>query len=100
MSCSLVQGVLPSVKIITELNKEARALNGLEEPLTKKQYCDNEIKGNEMVGVIVRNSNRISIGKPELRRALGRHRRRLWECIETDLKEITWDFVDWIYLAE
>jgi hypothetical protein len=33
---SLAQGVIHSLKMITELNKEARAPNGVEEPLKKK----------------------------------------------------------------
>jgi hypothetical protein len=42
-----------------------------------------------------RNANRILVGMPEGKRPLGRPRRR-W----VDLREIGWDGMDWIYLAQ
>jgi hypothetical protein len=39
------------------------------------------------------------VGKPEGKRPLGRPKRRR-ESIKMDLKEIGWDGVDWIYLAQ
>jgi hypothetical protein len=45
-----------------------------------------------------RNAYRILVGKPEGKRPLGRHRRR-WVDIKTDLREIGWCGMDWIYLV-
>jgi hypothetical protein len=40
------------------------------------------------------------VGKPEVERQLGRPRRRWVDNIEMDLREIGWDGVDWIELAQ
>jgi hypothetical protein len=40
------------------------------------------------------------VGKPEGRRPLGRLRLRCVDNIRMDLREIVWDGVDWIDLAE
>jgi hypothetical protein len=42
----------------------------------------------------------IVVGKPEVKRALGRRRRRWQDNIRTDLREIWWEGVDWIHLAQ
>jgi hypothetical protein len=47
-----------------------------------------------------RNAYRILVGKPEGRGPLGRPRRRWVENIKIDLREIGWDGVDWIDLAQ
>jgi hypothetical protein len=47
-----------------------------------------------------RNAYRILVGKPEGKRPLGRPRRRWVENIKMDLREIGWDGVDWIELAQ
>jgi hypothetical protein len=47
-----------------------------------------------------RNSYRILVGKPEGKIPLGRPRRRWLDNIKTDLREIGWDGMDWIDLAE
>jgi hypothetical protein len=47
-----------------------------------------------------RNAYRIMVGKPEGKRPLGRPRHRLVENIRMDLREIGWDGIDWIDLAE
>jgi hypothetical protein len=47
-----------------------------------------------------RNSYRILVGKPQGKRPLGRPRRRWVDNIEMDLREIGWDGVDWIELAQ
>jgi hypothetical protein len=39
-------------------------------------------------------------GKPKGKRPLGRLRRRCLENIKIDLREIGWDIVDWIDLAQ
>jgi hypothetical protein len=47
-----------------------------------------------------RNAYRILVGKPEVRRRLGRPRRR-WEVnIKMDLGETGWDGMDWTDLAQ
>jgi hypothetical protein len=40
------------------------------------------------------------VGKPEEKRPLGRPRRRWVDNIEMDLREIGWDGMDWIDLAQ
>jgi hypothetical protein len=47
-----------------------------------------------------RNAYRILVGKPEEKRPLGRPRRRWVDNIMIDLREIGWDGIDWIDLAE
>jgi hypothetical protein len=47
-----------------------------------------------------RKAYRIVVGKPEGKRPLGRPRRRRVGNIEIDLREIEWDGVDWIDLAQ
>jgi hypothetical protein len=46
------------------------------------------------------NAYRILVGKPEGRRPLVRPRRRWMDNIKIDLREIEWDGVDWIELAQ
>jgi hypothetical protein len=40
------------------------------------------------------------VGKPEGKRRLGRPRRRWMDTIKMDLREMGWDGVDWINLAQ
>jgi hypothetical protein len=47
-----------------------------------------------------RNAYRILVGKPEGMRQLGRRRRRWVDNIKMDLREIGWDGVDWIDMAQ
>jgi hypothetical protein len=47
-----------------------------------------------------RNAYRILMGKPERKRPLGRPTRRWVDNIEMDLREIGWDGVDWIDMAQ
>jgi hypothetical protein len=47
-----------------------------------------------------RNAYRILVGKPEGRRPLGRPRRRWMDNIKMDLREIGWDGVDSVDLAQ
>jgi hypothetical protein len=46
------------------------------------------------------NSYRILVGKPEGKRPLGRPRRRWEDNIRMGLREIGWDGMDWIDLAQ
>jgi hypothetical protein len=46
------------------------------------------------------NAYRIFVGKPEGKRPLGRPRRRWVDNIKIGLREIGWDDLDWIDLAE
>jgi hypothetical protein len=43
---------------------------------------------------------RMLVGKPEGKRPLGRPRRRWVDNIKMDLREIGWDGMDWIDLAQ
>jgi hypothetical protein len=47
-----------------------------------------------------RGEYRALVGKPEGRRPLGRPRRKWENNIKMDLREVGWDGVDWIDLAE
>jgi hypothetical protein len=47
-----------------------------------------------------RNAYRILMGKPEGKRPMGRPRRRWMDKIKMDLREIGWDGMDWIDLAQ
>jgi hypothetical protein len=47
-----------------------------------------------------RNAYNIFLGKPEGKRPLGRPRRRWVDNIKMDLREIGWDDVDWIHMAQ
>jgi hypothetical protein len=47
-----------------------------------------------------RNAHRILVGKREGRRPLGRPRCRWGDNIKMDLREIGWDGMDWIKLAQ
>jgi hypothetical protein len=47
-----------------------------------------------------RNAYRILVGKPEGKRLLERPTRGWVDSIETDLREIGWDGVDWIDMAQ
>jgi hypothetical protein len=47
-----------------------------------------------------RNAYRILVGKPEGKRPLGRPRRMWADNIKMDLREIGWDGMDWIDLAQ
>jgi hypothetical protein len=47
-----------------------------------------------------RNAYSILVGKPEGKRPLGRPRRRWVDNIKMDLREIGWDGVDWIDVAQ
>jgi hypothetical protein len=47
-----------------------------------------------------RNAYKISVGKPEGKRPLGRTRRRLVDNNKMDLREIEFDVIDWIDLAQ
>jgi hypothetical protein len=47
-----------------------------------------------------RNAYRILVGKPEGKRQLGKRRCRWVNNIKMDLREIGWDGMDWINLAQ
>jgi hypothetical protein len=46
------------------------------------------------------NSNKILVGEPEEKSPLGRPTRRWVDNIKMDLREIVWDGMDWIDLAQ
>jgi hypothetical protein len=47
-----------------------------------------------------RNAYRILVGNPDGKRPLGRTRRRWVNNIKMDIREIGWDAVDWIDMAQ
>jgi hypothetical protein len=47
-----------------------------------------------------RDAFRILVGKPEGKRTLGRPRRRWVDNIKMNLREIGWDGIDWLDLAQ
>jgi hypothetical protein len=47
-----------------------------------------------------RNAYRILVGKPEGKRPLGRQERRWVDDTKMDVREIGWNGVDWIDLAQ
>jgi hypothetical protein len=47
-----------------------------------------------------RNKYRILVGKPEVKRPLGRPRRRWVDSVKIGLREIGWGGMNWIDLAE
>jgi hypothetical protein len=47
-----------------------------------------------------KNAYRILVGKPEGRRPLGRPRRRWVDKTKMDVREIGWNGMDWIDLAQ
>jgi hypothetical protein len=47
-----------------------------------------------------RNAYRILVGKPEGKRPLGRPRRRWVDSIKIDLREIGWNGMAWLDLAQ
>jgi hypothetical protein len=46
-----------------------------------------------------RNAYKVSVGKPEGKRPLGRQRRRWVDNIKMDVREVGWGGMDWIDLA-
>jgi hypothetical protein len=47
-----------------------------------------------------RNTHRILVGKPEGKRSLGRPRHRRLDNIKMELREVGWDGMNWIDLAQ
>jgi hypothetical protein len=47
-----------------------------------------------------KNAYRILVGKPDGKRPLGRPRRKWVDNIKMDLREIGWDVMDWIDIAQ
>jgi hypothetical protein len=47
-----------------------------------------------------RTAYRVLVGRPEEKKPLGTPRRRWEDNIKTDLREIGWGGMDWIYLAQ
>jgi hypothetical protein len=48
----------------------------------------------------MRNAYNILVAKPEGKKPLGRHRNRWEENIRMSLREIGWEGVDWMHLAQ
>jgi hypothetical protein len=68
-----------------------------------KHSGNDQVKEDEMCRVRSTNGGdqyRILVGKPEGKRPLGRPRRRWVDNIKIDVREIGWDGMDWIELAQ
>jgi hypothetical protein len=48
----------------------------------------------------MRNTYKVLVGRPEVKTPLRRSRHRCEDNIKMDLKEIGWEVVDWIHLAQ
>jgi hypothetical protein len=48
----------------------------------------------------MRNAYNTLVGKPEGKKPLGRPRRRWEDNIRMDLREVGWEGVDWMHLAQ
>jgi hypothetical protein len=48
----------------------------------------------------MRNAYHIMVGKPEGKKPFGRPKRRWEEHIRMDLREIGWEGVDWMHMAQ
>jgi hypothetical protein len=48
----------------------------------------------------MRNSYRVLVRKPEVRRPIGRPIPRWEDSIRMDLREIGWGGIDWVHLAQ
>jgi len=48
----------------------------------------------------MKNAHKILVRKPEGKRPLGRPRRRWEDNIRMDRREVVWDGVDWVHLAQ
>jgi hypothetical protein len=48
----------------------------------------------------IRNAYKITVEKPEMKRPLERPRSRWEDNSGMDLREIGWEYVDWIHLAQ
>jgi hypothetical protein len=55
--------------------------------------------GHVALSVEMRHAYKILVGKPEGKIPLGRFRRR-WENIRMNLRQIGWEVVEWILLAQ
>jgi hypothetical protein len=66
----------------------------------KRKHSRNDVKNINRINMYERNAYRILVGKPEGKTQLGRPRRRWVDNIKMDLREIEWDGVNWIDLAQ
>jgi hypothetical protein len=82
------------------LNEELHNLNS--SPNTIRMIKSGRMKWAGHVARMgeTRNAYRIFVGKPEGKRAVGRPRRSWVDNIKIDLREIGWDGMDWIDLAQ
>jgi hypothetical protein len=69
-------------------------------PTPKFSECYKCFQFSECFYLPNRSTNRILVGMPEGRRPLERSRRRWVHNIKMDLREIGWDGMDWIDLAQ
>jgi hypothetical protein len=75
------------------------ASSGIE-PATFHKVKEDEMGGAYSTNGEKRNAYRISVGKPEGKRPLGRPRCRWEDSIKMDLREIGWGGMAWIDVAQ
>jgi len=63
-------------------------------------YKEDETDGSCSTHGEMKNVYKILVGKPDRKSPLGRTRRRCEDNIRIDLREIGWEDVDWIHLAQ
>jgi hypothetical protein len=71
------------------------SLNIIRVIKSRMRWARHEARMGEM-----RNAYKILVGKPGTKRPLGGSRRRWENNIRMDLREIGWEGVDWMHLAE
>jgi hypothetical protein len=59
-----------------------------------------ELQNSSNIKSIYHHKNLVLMGKPELKRPLGRHRRKWEDNIKIDLREVGWVGIDWIDLTQ
>jgi hypothetical protein len=74
--------------------------NGVLSDLTCRSIEQNRARTTQNCTICKRNAYRILVGNPEGKRPLGRPRHRWVDNIKIDLREIGWDGMDWIDLAQ
>jgi hypothetical protein len=70
------------------------------ENTSTKYYSGDPIKEHVARMGEMRNAYNVLVGKPKGNRPLERPRRRWQDNIRMDVREIEWESVDWIYLAQ
>jgi hypothetical protein len=86
---------------LDKTNEEFRNLHASPNIVSLMKYRRIKWGGGHVACLIeMRNAYNILVGKPEGKSSLVKPKRRWEDNIRMDLREMGWDFVDWIYLAQ